>query len=63
MTRLDLDQFAAVFDALDSGVVVLDGDQRVICWNYWFASASDRFPSRRWEERCRSCFPDTRSAA
>ena len=22
------------------GVVVLDCDQRIVCWNYWFASAS-----------------------
>lgn len=42
MIRLERDQFAAVFDALDSGVVVLDADQHVICWNQWFASASDR---------------------
>ena len=42
MIRLERDQFAAVFDALDSGVVVLDADQRIICWNQWFASASDR---------------------
>jgi PAS domain S-box-containing protein len=41
MIRLERDQFAAAFDALDSGVVVLDRDQRVICWNQWFASASD----------------------
>jgi PAS domain S-box-containing protein len=41
MIRLERDQFAAAFDALDSGVVVLDGDQRVICWNHWFASASN----------------------
>ena len=26
---------------MDSGVVVLDRDQRVVCWNYWFASASN----------------------
>lgn len=42
MIRLERNQFAAVFDALDSGVVVLDDDQRVVCWNQWFASASDR---------------------
>ena len=40
MIRLERDQFAATFDALDSGVVVLDSDQRVVCWNYWFAAAS-----------------------
>jgi PAS domain S-box-containing protein len=41
MIRLEIEQFVAAFDALDSGVVVLDHDQRVVCWNYWFASASN----------------------
>jgi PAS domain S-box-containing protein len=40
MIRLEIEQLVAAFDALDSGVVVLDVDQRVVCWNYWFASAS-----------------------
>jgi PAS domain S-box-containing protein len=40
MIRLDTEQLIAAFDALDSGVVVLDADQRVVGWNYWFASAS-----------------------
>jgi PAS domain S-box-containing protein len=40
MIRLETEQLTAAFDALDSGVVVLDVDQRVVCWNYWFASAS-----------------------
>jgi PAS domain S-box-containing protein len=40
MIRLEIEQLTAAFDALDSGVVVLDVDQRVVCWNYWFASAS-----------------------
>jgi PAS domain S-box-containing protein len=42
MIWLEREQYAAVFDALDSGVVVLDDDQRVVCWNQWFASASNR---------------------
>jgi PAS domain S-box-containing protein len=41
MIRLEVEQFVAAFDALDSGVVVLDRDQRVVCWNQWFASASN----------------------
>lgn len=41
MIPLERDELAAAFDALDTGVVVLDGNQRVVCWNYWFASASD----------------------
>ncbi|QIG99637.2 MULTISPECIES: PAS domain S-box protein [unclassified Bradyrhizobium] len=38
--RLEIEEFVAAFDALDSGVVVLDRDQRVVDWNYWFTSAS-----------------------
>ena len=30
----------AVFDALDSGLIVLDGGLRVIAWNAWLAAAS-----------------------
>jgi signal transduction histidine kinase/ActR/RegA family two-component response regulator len=30
-----------VFDSLDSGIVVLDKDQRVVGWNAWFAQSSD----------------------
>ena len=41
MIPLEIDQLVAAFDALDTGVVVLDRDQRVVCWNYWFASASN----------------------
>src|SRR5471030_2774992 len=40
MIGFDRDQFQDVFDALDSGVVVVDRDQRVVYWNAWFASAS-----------------------
>jgi PAS domain S-box-containing protein len=40
MIRLEDEQLVAAFDALDSGVVVLDRDQRVVCLNYWFESAS-----------------------
>lgn len=39
MIQLEPAQLVAAFDALDSGVVVLDRDRRVVCWNYWFASA------------------------
>jgi PAS domain S-box-containing protein len=40
MIGLEVDLLATTFDALDSGVVVVDSDQRVISWNAWFASAS-----------------------
>ncbi len=38
--RLERDQFADAFDALDSGVVILDRNRRVVFWNYWLSSAS-----------------------
>jgi len=41
MIRLEIEQLVAAFDALDTGVVVLDRDRRVVSWNYWFASASN----------------------
>jgi PAS domain S-box-containing protein len=41
MIQLDIEQLVAAFDALDSGVVVLDHAQRIVCWNSWFASASN----------------------
>jgi PAS domain S-box-containing protein len=40
MIRLEVEQLVTAFDALDSGIVVLDCDQRIVSWNYWFASAS-----------------------
>jgi PAS domain S-box-containing protein len=40
MIRFERDQLADAFDALDSGVVVLDYDRRVVFWNYWLSSAS-----------------------
>jgi PAS domain S-box-containing protein len=41
MIGLERDLLTGAFDALDSGVVVLDRDQRVVFWNQWLSSASD----------------------
>src|ERR1700761_9185776 len=30
----------AIFDALDTGLILLDEEQRVLSWNNWFAKAS-----------------------
>jgi PAS domain S-box-containing protein len=57
MIRLERDQFAATFDALDSGVVVLDSDQRVVCWNYWFAAASGLSSERAVGKTLSELFP------
>jgi PAS domain S-box-containing protein len=40
MRPADLDTWAEVFDTLDSGLIVLDADQRVVGWNGWIAAAS-----------------------
>ena len=39
--------FEAVFDALDVGIVVLDGQGRMVGWNDWIAGASRRFQGYR----------------
>ncbi len=39
------DLLSAVFDAVDTGLIVLDGSMQVVAWNAWFASAS-RIPSQ-----------------
>jgi PAS domain S-box-containing protein len=57
MIQLEPAQLVAAFDALDSGVVVLDHDQRVVCWNYWFASASDISSERATGKTLQEIFP------
>jgi len=40
MTPAEADDLAAVFDAVDTGLVVLDADARVCGWNAWMAAAT-----------------------
>jgi PAS domain S-box-containing protein len=40
MPRRNTDLAGAVLDALDSGLAVLDRDERVIAWNEWLCSAT-----------------------
>jgi len=40
MTEFKPELLSAAIDALDAGVVILDGEQRIIGWNDWIASAS-----------------------
>jgi PAS domain S-box-containing protein len=54
------DLLAAAFDALDSGVAILDSDQRVIGWNEWLASASGVSPSLATTKTLNEIFPDKR---
>jgi PAS domain S-box-containing protein len=58
MIRLEIEQFVAVFDALDSGVIVLDHDQRVVGWNYWFASASNIASEKAAGKTLQELFPE-----
>jgi len=46
MPGADKAHFEGVFDALDTGLMILDGEARVLAWNAWMASAT-RIPSDR----------------
>jgi PAS domain S-box-containing protein len=50
----------AAFDALDSGVAILDSDQRVVGWNEWLASASGVSASVATAKTLTEIFPDRR---
>jgi PAS domain S-box-containing protein len=60
MIQLETEQLFAAFDALDSGVVVLDRDRRVVCWNYWFASASNISSDHAVGKTLNELFPERR---
>jgi len=40
MHQIEDELLSAVFDAVDTGLIVLDGGTNVVAWNAWFASAS-----------------------
>jgi PAS domain S-box-containing protein len=40
MTQVDHDVMRSALDALDAGVAILDGSQRVVEWNEWLVAAS-----------------------
>ena len=40
MTVPEHDYGGGVFDAIDTGLILLDGDRRVVGWNAWMAGAS-----------------------
>ncbi|WP_099512068.1 hybrid sensor histidine kinase/response regulator [Microvirga ossetica] len=40
MHQIEDELLSAVFDAVDTGLIVLDGGMHVVAWNAWFASAS-----------------------
>jgi len=58
MIELERDQFADAFDALDSGVAILDRDRRVVFWNYWLSSASGIASEQAVGRSLSELFPD-----
>ena len=60
MIEPDQDLLAATFDALDSGVLILDIEQRVIGWNGWLASASGVSASEARSKTLAEIFPDSK---
>jgi PAS domain S-box-containing protein len=55
-----LDVALPVLDSLDIGVIVLNSDRRVVCWNYWIATASG-IPSAQAEGKTLSeLFPNAK---
>jgi PAS domain S-box-containing protein len=50
--------WGSLFDALDCGIVVLDGEQRVIGWNAWLRSASEISAAEAEGKRLDEIFPD-----
>ncbi|GLH76672.1 two-component system sensor histidine kinase/response regulator [Bradyrhizobium sp. SSBR45G] len=59
MMELERDQLADAFDALDSGVAILDRDQQVVFWNHWLQSASGIAPEQALGRTLPELFPQT----
>ena len=49
---------AAVFDAIDIGLILLDGDRRVVGWNVWMEAASGISSAAAEGRRLDELFPD-----
>jgi len=49
--------WSSLFDALDCGIVVLDGEQRVVGWNAWLQSASEIEATAAEGRRLEEIFP------
>jgi hypothetical protein len=37
MNKLEWELIGATFDALETGVIILDSSQRVVAWNDWLS--------------------------
>ena len=58
MTATDRDLDRVVFDAVDVGLVLLDGDRRVVGWNSWMEAASGHSRETATGRRLAELFPD-----
>jgi PAS domain S-box-containing protein len=63
MNQLDGQQSLGVLDALDTGLIVLDGDARVAAWNAWLVSASGISAQDAVGKRLEDMFPGTLPAS
>jgi PAS domain S-box-containing protein len=51
---------SALFDALDVGMILLDGDHRIIAWNAWLVSAAEISSNSALGRRLEDLFPQAR---
>lgn len=58
MNALDRNGVSGVFDAVDFGLILLDGDRRVIGWNTWIERASGVSDAAAQGHRLDELFPD-----
>lgn len=57
MIAPDREQHGVVFDAIDMGLILLDGDRRVVGWNNWMEAASGISPAHANGQRLDELFP------
>jgi len=58
MNAPDRKVVSGVFDAIDLGLILLDGDRRVVGWNAWIANASGISDDAARDRRLDELFPD-----
>ncbi|HEX4861709.1 MAG TPA: PAS domain S-box protein [Rhizomicrobium sp.] len=59
MSDAGLELSRAIFDAQDSGLILLDREQRVLVWNAWFGAMCGIDPADAVGETFRTLFPDS----
>ena len=61
-TDTSLDLAANALNLLDSGVIVLDAEHRIVLWNRWMVSRSGRSAARVREQSLFAVFPELRGS-